>query len=181
MNVQTIAKINDVNIIIIKDGEKRVPIKPICEALGVDYSSQLKKIKDDDILTSTMVLSTTVGRDKKDRDMQTIPYKYVFGWLFGINPKNVSEQARPIVLKYKMACYDALYYHFTAHSQFLEEKQIKMEELLNEVQRVKKEFTSAKANLKEAEDKLKEVRDLKFEHWDAERKQLSLALPESGE
>jgi len=34
--IKTIAKINDVEIQIINNGDKMMPIKPICEALGID-------------------------------------------------------------------------------------------------------------------------------------------------
>jgi len=40
--LQTVAKINNTEITIIKNGEKRIPIKPVCRALGVDFSDQLK-------------------------------------------------------------------------------------------------------------------------------------------
>ena len=61
--IKTIARIKDIDILILEEGEKRVPIRPICDLLGIDYSSQLKKIKNDEILKSTVVLSTTVGAD----------------------------------------------------------------------------------------------------------------------
>ena len=176
MEIRTIAQINEVDLLIIENGEKRVPIKPICELLGVDFSSQLKKIKDDEILSSTLVLNTILGKDKKSRDMQTIPYKYVFGWLFGINPKNVKPEAKAIVIKYKLLCYDALYYHFTAHSEFLEEKQLKLEEKMSTITNLKSEFSTAKNKLKDAEDELKSIRNLKFEDWDLEKRQLKLDL-----
>ncbi len=64
MEQSIIAKINKVPIVIF-DREKLVPIKPICDALGVNFPSQYSKIKEDDILNSTVVLSTTVGGDKK--------------------------------------------------------------------------------------------------------------------
>ena len=43
--ITTVAKINKTNILVIeKNGEKRIAIKPICEALGVDFSGQLQRI-----------------------------------------------------------------------------------------------------------------------------------------
>lgn len=75
----TVAKINQVEILVIENGEKRVAVKPICEALGVDYPSQYTKLQKDPILGSTIGLSTTVGADGKDREMVTIPFMYVFG------------------------------------------------------------------------------------------------------
>lgn len=174
MTVQTIAKINNTAIIIIENGDKRVPIRPICDALGVDHSKQLRKIKDDEILGPTVALRATVGKDGKERDMQTIPYKYVFGWLFSINSRNVAEDARKTVIRYKIACYDALYYHFTAHAEFLEEKQGKLEEMMAEIQELKQDFSQAKSKLSDAEKELKAVRDLSFEDWDSEKRQLKM-------
>lgn len=174
--IKTIATINQIEILLLEEGEKRIPIKPICELLGIDYSTQLKKIKSDDILSSTMGLRPIVAADKKEREMATIPFKYVFGWLFTINLKNVSEEARPLVLRYKLACYDALYYHFTAHSEFLEVKQQALELKLNEIQGLKEHFSTAKSKLTEAQKELKEIRDLSFEDWDAKKRQLSLDI-----
>ena len=50
------------------DAKKLVPIKPICEALGIDYASQFTKIKNDEDLSSTVVLSTIVATDGKERE-----------------------------------------------------------------------------------------------------------------
>ena len=89
-----------------------VPIKPICTAIGVDFKSQYEKLQNDEILSSTMVLSTTVGADGKEREMVSLPLMYIYGWLFTINPKNVAPEAKESVTKYRMECYRALYRHF---------------------------------------------------------------------
>lgn len=85
METKSIARVNNVAIqVISENGTKLVPVKPICEALGIDEDAQRRKLKEDDFLSSTTVLSTAVGADGKDREMVCIPYKYVFGWLFTI-------------------------------------------------------------------------------------------------
>lgn len=38
----TVAKVNKVDITIIQNGEKRVAVRPICDALGIDFSAQLQ-------------------------------------------------------------------------------------------------------------------------------------------
>ncbi|KAA6332790.1 hypothetical protein EZS27_018748, partial [termite gut metagenome] len=48
------------------DTKKLIPIRPICEMLGLDYSSQVQKIKEDADLSSTMVISTIVAADGKE-------------------------------------------------------------------------------------------------------------------
>lgn len=80
-NNSIIAKVNNVPIILIERG-KRVPIKPICEALGIDAEPQRQKILDDDILSSTALLSKAVAADGKDREMLCLPLKYVLAGCF---------------------------------------------------------------------------------------------------
>lgn len=113
METKIFAKINDVNILFTENsGEKLIPIKPICEALGIDWKNQYDKIKDDEFLNSTVVFCTTVASDGKERDMFSLPVKYVFGWLFTINPKNVKPEAQESVKRYKQVCYEVLYDYF---------------------------------------------------------------------
>ena len=70
MNEIMVAKINAVPIICIEeDRGKLIPIRPICNALGIDYSSQYTKIKDDPDLSSTVVLGTTVASNGFLREM----------------------------------------------------------------------------------------------------------------
>jgi hypothetical protein len=54
-----VAKVNDVKIVVIENGEKRVAIKPICEALGIDYARQFSKLKTDEIYSSVIGLRPT--------------------------------------------------------------------------------------------------------------------------
>ncbi|NEM97201.1 phage antirepressor N-terminal domain-containing protein [Pontibacter burrus] len=77
MEAQTeiVAKINKVEILVIENGQKLVPIKPICEAFGIDDKAQRQKIQDDEILGSIGVLSTSVGADGKSWEMLCTPYK----------------------------------------------------------------------------------------------------------
>lgn len=109
MNTKTVAVINQTNILVIEDGGKLVPIKPICEALGIQFPTQKEKIEKDEILGSKTSLNVAVAADGKNREMFCIPLKYVFGWLFSINPANVKEEARDAVLKCRQECYDAFY------------------------------------------------------------------------
>lgn len=118
MKNTTITTINNIAITI-SEGDKGilVPIKPICEALGVAFRSQYEKIKNDEILGSTVMLSMTVGADNKEREMVCLPSEYIFGWLFTINPNNVNPDARETVISYKHECYHALYNYFFEKSE----------------------------------------------------------------
>jgi hypothetical protein len=100
METKSIAKVNEVTIqVVSENGLKLVPIKPICEALGIDEDAQRRKLKEDELLNSVTTLSTATGSDGKQYEMVCIPLKYVFGWLFTINPKNVKEEARESVAR----------------------------------------------------------------------------------
>lgn len=170
----TVATINKQQIIIIENGEKRVAVRPICDALGVAYQSQIERLKSDPILSSTVTLSMTVGADKKEREMVTIPFKYVFGWLFRIDSRNVKPEAKETVLKYQMECYDALYNHFTGYAEFVEFRQKQMDDKLAELKEVKRQFSDAKDKLKAAEQELEQVRQFTY----ADYKQLKFEFPE---
>src|SRR5690554_1709432 len=109
METKTVAKINQVEIQMVSNTkEKLVPIKPICEALRIDEDAQRRKLKDDNYLNSVAVLSTATGSDGKQYEMVCLPLEFIFGWLFTINPKNVKEEAREAVSKYRIECYRAL-------------------------------------------------------------------------
>ena len=112
METKTIARVNNVAILAGNDSEKLVPIKPICEALGIDDDAQRRKIQDDDFLSSVAVLSTATGADGKQYEMFCLPLEFIFGWLFTINPKNVKEEAQEAVRQYRIECYRVLYNHF---------------------------------------------------------------------
>ena len=169
-----VAKINNVEILVIENGEKRVAVKPICQALGIDVDSQRQKLNSDPILSSVTVTSTATGADGKQYEMTTIPFKFVFGWLFTINPKNVAPEAKDAVVRFKLECYDALYNHFTGYADFVEQKQRLLEEHLAIVEKINLDFTQAKSKLLEAKAELNKVRNLSFADYDAQRRQLKL-------
>lgn len=147
----SIAKVNNVSIIVINDEEKRVAIRPICEALGVSIQKQLERLKSDPILNSVITLRVTTGADGKQYEMQTLPLKYVFGWLFRIDSRNVKEEAREAVLKYQMECYDVLYNHFFGSMEKqieVNREEVKLLEQLNEMQNQRTEINSKMKKIK---------------------------------
>lgn len=171
---RTVAVINHSKILVIDNGQKLVPIKPICEALGIAFQSQKEKIESDQILASTVTLSITVAADGKQREMFCIPFKFVFGWLFTINPSNVKEEAKESVIRYKLACYEALYQSFTDSQEFLEAKQDLVEKKLSELEEITDNFKSAKNLMYDKKKELNKVRNMTLEDWLANNRQLDL-------
>lgn len=169
-----VAKINGTEIVVVENGDKKVPVKPICDALGVDYPTQFTRLKSDPFLSSTIGLNPMVGADGKDREMVTIPFRYVFGWLFRIDSRNVKEESREAVLKYQVQCYDALYNHFTRYAEFVEYRNEKIEEQLVVVEAINYDFRETKNKLIEAKEELNRRRRFTFQEYQAMKSQLTL-------
>lgn len=172
--VTTVARVNQVDIQIIRNGEKRVAVKPICQALGIDHDSQRQKLNSDPILSSVTVLSTVTGADGKQYEMVTLPLKYVFGWLFRIDARNVKPEARAAVLRYQMECYDALYAYFTRHDEYLEWRDANVAEKLALYDAARIEFSEAKNRMQDARETLNRVRSITEDQYFADRAQLKL-------
>lgn len=75
METKLITRINNVDIVSTSD-EQMVPIRPICEALGIDFSRQLKKIKEDSDLSSVVGDTPTTAADGKTYSMAALPVRY---------------------------------------------------------------------------------------------------------
>ncbi len=114
------------------DGQYWIALKPICEALNVDWKNQHEKLLKDEILGQLSSEQGIVAADGKMRKMVSLPEFYVYGWIFQI------QSSSPELLKYKWECYRVLYEHFhgaiTGRQQLLREKakaQIVVEEVFN--------------------------------------------------
>lgn len=176
MSTQLISTINNEKIVVVidEDGQKYVPIKPICEALGVNYTTQLEKLENDELIDGTIPLRGTVGADGKDRQMKCIPLEFVFGWLFSISSKNVKEEVREGLIQYKRICHKALYHYFTEHSNFIEEKERKLNEYVDKEAEARNHFKNAEKLLKEIRLERDVFRKTTFEEWKANNNQLTL-------
>ncbi len=172
MKTKNVAKVNNVDITVIDGVEKLVPIKPICEALGIDHKGQVDKIKDDEILSSVGGLSSSKGSDGKNYEMFCVPYMYIFGWLFTINPKNVKAEARENVIKYKQKCCTVLFKYFSEQSEFLEQKQIALKRQLEVVEQIQNDYDNHVKLLFESEYKLIKVKEITFKEWQNNNRQL---------
>lgn len=158
MNTKIITRVNNVDIVATSD-EQLVPIRPICEALGIDFARQRKKIQEDEDLSSVVVLTPSTGSDGKQYEMLCLPIRYIFGWLFTINPKNVNPESQEAVKVYRRRCYDALYNHFFgSQKRQLEQNQIEIT-LLEELADLNQQQQQLKQTISEKRKKLEKLRD----------------------
>lgn len=159
MNEILIKRVNETNITIVQEGSDIfVPIRPICDALGVDFSGQRRRIMSDPILGSVVDEKSATASDGKNYMMVCLPFEFVFGWLFTINPDKVKPEASEAVIRYKRECYHALYAHFVMrfrHAQECNEKEIA---LLSQISELKDTLLANKNELKAAQERLARMR-----------------------
>lgn len=179
--VIAIATVNEVTILVGQDPARLVPIKPICEALGVNLEGQRQRIERDEILNSTACMTHAVGADGKEREMTCLPIKYIFGWLFTIDTSRVNEDARPAVIRYKLECYNALYDYFAGAQTFLKEKQAIIDGMTREYFDSQVNFREAKNTMAEKKKNLQDILAVDYEQWIANSRQLLIPFLASDE
>ncbi len=91
-----------------------VPLKPLCDYLGVNWDGQRQRLRRDPVLTE-MVQGTVVitapspdGRGGGPQEMLSLPLDYLNGWLFGINANRVKKEIRERLITYQRECYRVL-------------------------------------------------------------------------
>jgi hypothetical protein len=97
------------------NGVPHVAIKPICDALSVNWSGQFLRIQRHPVLSSTICITQMVAEDGKTRDVVCLPLDKLNGWLFGISAARVRDPAcRERLIEYQRECFDVLARHFGA-------------------------------------------------------------------
>lgn len=88
-----------------------VPVRPICDYLGVAWSAQRLRINRDPVLSETterVIVTITDSRQTMGREMVCLPLDYLNGWLFGINANRVKSGIRERLIRYQRDCYRLL-------------------------------------------------------------------------
>jgi len=88
------------------EGEYFVALKPVCEAIGVNYKNAHEALLKDPILSQLSSMHGVVAADGRLRKMVCLSEKYIYGWLFSLQSK------APSFLEFKKECYEVLYNHF---------------------------------------------------------------------
>lgn len=101
METKIIARVNNVDIVSASE-EQLVAIKPICEAIGIDWEGQRQRIERDEILGSVACMIKATGKDDKAYEMFCLPFMYVVGWIF-------SEEIRLAAPNHIMELHNALW------------------------------------------------------------------------
>lgn len=92
------------------DGKPFVPLRPLCEALGLDPDSQRRKL--DQAEWAVTVMMTATGSDGKKYQMVALDADHVPMWLATIQVSRVAEAARPVLIAYQREAATALRDYF---------------------------------------------------------------------
>lgn len=133
------------------DGTYWIPLKPICDALGVDYIRCFKNAKNDPILgpeLSKQTMQVSKNGQIQGRNMTCIPEEFIYGWIFSLrsDSKELTE--------YKKTCYRLLYNHF--HGTVTQRK-----DLLKERAELDKLIFDKEEEMKEKLAEFNEYKELK--------------------
>ncbi|NJL06212.1 MAG: hypothetical protein HC911_15165 [Chloroflexaceae bacterium] len=91
-----------------------VPVRPVCEVLGINWPPQWQRIRRDTVLQTTVIEVITVARDGKRRKMAALPIEFLHGWLFGITDTQVKAEYREKITLYRRECFTVLATAFQA-------------------------------------------------------------------
>ena len=91
------------------DGTVMVPLRPIVDVLGLDWSAQTRRLRRDAVLASATqgvaIMATPGGRQA----MLALPLKLLPGWLFGLTASKVRPELRAKIERYQLDAYEALW------------------------------------------------------------------------
>lgn len=89
-------------------------LKPMVEAMGLNWSGQEQRVKRDPVLSEGIcVMHIPFGRGGA-QECVCIKLELVNGWLFGIDSARIKDEAvRERVILYQRECYQVLYEHFS--------------------------------------------------------------------
>ncbi len=91
--------------------EVYVAIRRVCEALGVSFSRQLRKLKTDPAI-SVVTMATQVENDDQRRDVACLELHSLPLWLATIHPSKVKPAVREKLVAYRRECAEVLADHF---------------------------------------------------------------------
>ena len=111
-NIVTVNFRNDTLFAVERDDGVFVAVKPISDALGLNWSGQHRRLNDDPVLAEgiCVIHMPSVGGVQ---ETVCIKLELVNGWLFKIDSRRVKDdETRQKVLQYQRECYQVLFEHF---------------------------------------------------------------------
>ncbi len=107
---------DDVTAVLVPTSEEPaiyVPIRPICDYLGLAWSGQYERLQRDEVLSEALRgvrVTRTPGRGGGTQELLCLPLDLLPGWLFGITTSRIKdERLRQKITTYRRECYRVLW------------------------------------------------------------------------
>ncbi|MBP6802515.1 MAG: ORF6C domain-containing protein [Chloroflexi bacterium] len=112
---------DEITAVVVENDQGRtvyVPVRILCDHLGLSYSGQRERIGRDPVLSDVVrfVRVTRTNSDGGNPNVLALPLDYLNGWLFGVSANRVNPDIREKLIAYQRECYQVLARHFTAVS-----------------------------------------------------------------
>ncbi|UGA38199.1 phage antirepressor N-terminal domain-containing protein [Chromobacterium haemolyticum] len=114
MNPIKVAFHGDTLFIIEHNCEAYTPMKPIVEAVGLNWKSQFVKLKQ---RFAQGVVEITIPTAGGAQTMSCLLLRKLAGWLYTISPNKVRPELRERIRQYQAECDDVLWKHWTQAKQ----------------------------------------------------------------
>lgn len=88
-------------------GQIYVPLRPLAERLGLDWSAQYRRVRRSRVLreVSRNIVCTTDGGPQT---LQCLPLDYLYGWLLNVDVERVRPELQERIYRYQLECYQVL-------------------------------------------------------------------------
>jgi hypothetical protein len=97
-----------------KEEKIYIPIRTLCDYLGLSYTGQRDRIRRDPVL-SEHIHQVRIFRTEEEggeQDMICLNLKFLPGWLFGISVNRIKEELKEKIVRYQREGYDVLWEAF---------------------------------------------------------------------
>jgi hypothetical protein len=108
---------DEIVAVVVDEGEQSqvyVPLRPIVEYLGLNWSGQFQRVKGDEVLADVIRSVWITQTEAGGRTLLCLPLEYLSGWLFGIEARRVKAELKEKIIRYRRECYRTLAQAFQA-------------------------------------------------------------------
>ncbi|MEF2104641.1 phage antirepressor N-terminal domain-containing protein, partial [Pseudomonas aeruginosa] len=96
-------------LLVERDGQPFVPMKPVVEGMGLAWQSQHRKLQSGRFATCITEMVIQLPGDTQRRPVSCLPLRKLTGWLMSIHPNKVRPELREGIIAYQNECDDVLW------------------------------------------------------------------------
>lgn len=99
---------DEITAVQVEGGAVYVPVRPIVERLGLNWSGQYSRLQRDAVLKEEQRVCVIQTHSRGPQEAICLPLDYLNGWLFGVNADRVKPEIRERLIRYQKECYRVL-------------------------------------------------------------------------